>query len=120
MNSGVGPPCALPGAVYPESASSAGRLRALSPILDFTGPGRNTDTPIGRPTMSVRSASVRPTTANFEVAYRPTEPNAAIPPIEDTLTMWPGRPDANIRGRKVITPLITPPTLTPIIQSQSA
>ena len=89
-------------------------------MLDFTGPGQYTDTPMGRPIMSVRSASVSPTTANFVVAYSPAEPSAATPPIEETLTMWQGWPSAIMRGRKVTSAFTTPPMFTPMIQSQSS
>ncbi len=69
---------------------------------------------------SLRRASDSPTTAYFEAQYTPAVPRAARPPTEETLTMWPPSPRAIIRGTTVWTPLITPPTLTPITQSQSA
>jgi hypothetical protein len=50
----------------PASARLAGRLRPESPMLVLTRPGQKTDTPIFVPSSSARSASIIPTTANFE------------------------------------------------------
>ena len=71
-----------------------------------------------RPDISVRSDSIMPTTANFVVAYTPSEP-ATMPADEDVAMMCAPSPCASMRGRKVRTPLNTPLMFTSMAQSQS-
>src|SRR3990170_322345 len=87
----------------------------------FTAPGQSTDTPMLVPSRSCSSASLSATTANFVIEYGPRRYSRLTwkPPMEAVFTTWPPSPCRRTRGRKWRMPLITPRTLTPMIQSHS-
>src|SRR4051794_32965142 len=58
--------------------------------------------------------------AAFDAAYTDAIGTGATPPsFDDVTTIWPGSPDASMRGTNAAVPMPTPNTFTPKHQRQS-
>src|SRR5262245_15688010 len=100
--------------------SSAGRMRSEFALMFVcTIIGHSTDAPMPWSRSSTKSASVSPTTANFDAQYTPSQRMPTSPAIEAVLITWPPWPCSISRGTNVCTPFTTPQKFTPMVKSQS-
>lgn len=106
---------------WPVSAAMLESIRDAVAMLVATPPGCTQVTLTGAPSSSssMRSASVKPRTANFVALYALCVGIATRPNRLDVLITWPS-PDSRRYGRNAWVPCTTPQKLIPMIHSKSS